>query len=115
MAVVDAQIILSDLTSSQPLSTMVQLAAIPEEDVWLAKQKSAHKRQAYRLDALHFMATLGVATTDELRRVDHRAVIARERRMREGERSAPPTIRRFVSAAAPKQERLSGSGVGDAN
>ncbi len=55
---------------------MVQLAAIPEEDVWLAKQKSARTRQAYRLEVQHFMATLGVATTDELRRVDHRAVIA---------------------------------------
>ena len=81
-----------------PLSTMDRLAAIPEEEIWLAKQKSARTRRAYRLDVRHFMATLGIADTDELRQVDHRAVIAWERTMREAEHAAPSTIRRRLSA-----------------
>ena len=71
---------------------------IPEEEIWLAKQKSARTRRAYRLDVRHFMATLDIPTTDELRQFDHRAVIAWERSMREVERAAPSTIRRRLSA-----------------
>jgi len=48
---------------------------IPEEEIWLAKQKSARTRRAYRLDVQHFMATLNITTSDERRQVDHRAVI----------------------------------------
>jgi hypothetical protein len=45
------------------------------------------------------MATLGITTTDALHQVDHRAVIAWERAMRENERpAAPSTIRRRLSA-----------------
>ena len=82
----------------QILSTIDRLADIPEEEIWLAKQKSARTRRAYRLDVRHFMATLGITSTDELRQVDHRAVIAWERTMRETERAAPSTIRRRLSA-----------------
>ena len=39
------------------VSTVAQLALIPEEDIWLAKQKSARTRRAYRLDVAHFMRT----------------------------------------------------------
>ena len=80
------------------LASLAQLAAIPEEEIWLAKQKSARTRRAYRLDVQHFMATLGILTTEELRQADHRAVIAWERAMREVERAAPSTIRRRLSA-----------------
>jgi site-specific recombinase XerD len=76
------------------VATLDQLAAIPEEDVWLASQKSAQTRRAYRLDVQHFMRALGIATTDALRQVDHRAVIAWERMQREQEGAAPSTIRR---------------------
>ncbi len=80
-------------------TVMERLADIPEEEIWLAKQKSARTRRAYRLDVRHFMAALGITTTDELRQVDHRAVIAWERGMRETERpAAPSTIRRRLSA-----------------
>ena len=79
-------------------SVLARLAAIPEEDIWLAKQKSARTRRAYGLDVRHFMATLHITTTDELRRIDHRAVIAWERTMRETEHAAPSTIRRRLSA-----------------
>jgi site-specific recombinase XerD len=77
---------------------MARLADIPEEEIWLAKQKSARTRRAYRLDVRHFMATLGITSSDELRQVDHRAVIAWERAMREAEHAAPSTIRRRLSA-----------------
>ena len=85
-------------SQSMPLSVVAQLADIPEEEIWLAKQKSARTRRAYRLDVQHFMATLAITTSDELRQVDHRAVIAWERAMREVEHAAPSTIRRRLSA-----------------
>ena len=44
------------------------------------------------------MATLGITSSDELRQVDHRAVIAWERAMREAEHAAPSTIRRRLAA-----------------
>jgi integrase/recombinase XerD len=86
-------------TPDLPLpSIMATLAAIPEEEIWLAKQKSARTRRAYRLDVRHFMATLAITSHVDLRQVDHRAVIAWERIMREGQRAAPSTIRRRLSA-----------------
>ena len=53
-----------------------RLVDIPEEEIWLGKQKSARTRRAYRLDVRHLMATLGITTTDELRQAGHGAVIA---------------------------------------
>ena len=66
---------------NRALSTLDQLAEIPEEDIWLAKQKSARTRRAYRLDVQHFMRTLAITTPAELRQADHKAVIAWERYM----------------------------------
>ncbi|HEY1747971.1 MAG TPA: tyrosine-type recombinase/integrase [Xanthobacteraceae bacterium] len=79
-------------------STVAQLAAIPEEEIWLAKQKSARTRRAYRLDVQHFMTTLHIGTVGELRQADHKAVIAWERYMREIEHAASSTIRRRLAA-----------------
>jgi integrase/recombinase XerD len=79
-------------------STIEQLAEIPEEEIWLQKQKSARTRRAYRLDVEHFLRTLAIATAAELRQADHKAVIAWERHMRETEKRAPSTIRRRLSA-----------------
>jgi integrase/recombinase XerD len=76
------------------LATLDQLAPIPEEEIWLAKQKSRQTRRAYRLDVRHFMATLGITTTDELRQVDHRAVIAWERTVRKTEHASISTVRK---------------------
>jgi len=50
-----------------------QLADIPEEEICLAKQKSARTRRAYRLDVRHFMAVVGITSIDQLRQADHRA------------------------------------------
>ena len=88
------------------VSTVAQLAAIPEEDIWLAKQKSARTRRAYRLDVAHFMRTLGIASVDELRQADHRAVIAWERSMREVEHAAASTIRRRLAALSSLYKHL---------
>ena len=76
------------------LSTVEQLADIPEEEIWLQKQKSARTRRAYRLDVQNFMSTLGITTPAELRQADHKAVIAWERLMRETEGAAPADHRR---------------------
>jgi site-specific recombinase XerD len=92
------EIVPADRPEPRLPTVLTRLADIPEEDIWLAKQKSARTRRAYGLDVRHFMATLRITTTDELRRIDHRAVIAWERAMRETERAAPSTIRRRLSA-----------------
>jgi site-specific recombinase XerD len=80
------------------VSTIAALAEIPEEDIWLAKQKSKRTRRAYKLDVQHFMRTLHIRSYDELRQVDHRAVIAWERIMRETDGAEPSTIRRRLAA-----------------
>ena len=80
------------------LMTVAALADIPEEDIWLAKQKSKRTRRAYKLDVQHFMRTLNIHSYDELRQVDHRAVIAWERIMREIDEAAPSTVRRRLAA-----------------
>jgi integrase/recombinase XerD len=85
-------------SSRRQLATLDQLAAIPEEEIWLAKQKSRQTRRAYRLDVRHFMRAFDVTTADELRQVDHRAVIAWERMQREQEGAAPSTVRRRLAA-----------------
>ncbi len=88
------------------VSTIAQLASIPEEEIWLSKQKSARTRRAYRLDVQHFMRTLSIATPEELRQADHKAVIAWERYMREVERAASSTIRRRLAALSSLYKHL---------
>jgi integrase/recombinase XerD len=53
---------------------------------------------AYRLEVRHFMRALGITSTDMLRQVDHRAVIAWEGMQREVEKAEPSTIRRRLAA-----------------
>jgi integrase/recombinase XerD len=91
---------------SNRVSTVARLAAIPEEDIWLAKQKSARTRRAYRLDVQHFMRTLGITKPEELREADHKAVIAWERYMRESEHAAASTIRRRLAALSSLYKHL---------
>jgi integrase/recombinase XerD len=97
------------------VSTVAQLAAIPEEEIWLQKQKSARTRRAYRLDVQHFMATLRIRSVDELRQADHKAVIAWERYMRESERAASSTIRRRLAALSSLFRHLIDYGVATRN
>jgi site-specific recombinase XerD len=86
------------LAPATTLSVISQLAEIPEEEIWLAKQKSARTRRAYKFDVQHFMRTLHITSYDELRKVDHRAVIAWERMMREIDEAEPSTVRRRLAA-----------------
>src|SRR5262245_41113230 len=87
-----------DDTAAGRVRTIAELADIPEEEIWLSKQKSARTRRAYRLDVQHFMRTLSIATPEELRQADHKAAIAWERYMREVEHAASSTIRRRLAA-----------------
>ncbi|MBI1826072.1 MAG: tyrosine-type recombinase/integrase [Planctomycetes bacterium] len=79
-------------------TTLEALATIPEEEVWLAKQKSPQTRKAYKLDVRHFFRTVGITCREQLHQVDHRAVIAWERYMRETEGAEASTIRRRLAA-----------------
>jgi site-specific recombinase XerD len=88
------------------VSIVAALAAIPEEEIWLSKQKSALTRRAYRLDVQHFMRRLSISTREELRQADHKAVIAWERYMREVEGAASSTIRRRLAALSSLYKHL---------
>src|SRR5580692_244638 len=88
------------------VATVARLALIPEEEIWLQKQKSARTRRAYRLDVQHFMRTLGITSPEELRQADHKAVIAWERFMRESERAASSTTRRRLAALSSLYKHL---------
>lgn len=59
------------------------LQAVAEEEVWLAGQLSVHTRRAYKQDVGHFVATMGIRSADDLRRVTRAAVVAWQNRMRE--------------------------------
>jgi len=100
---------------SRRLPSLDQLAAIPEEEIWLAKQKSPQTRRAYRLDVRHFMRALDITTTAELRQVDHRAVIAWERMQREQEDAAPSTVRRRLAALSSLFKHLVQHGAANRN
>lgn len=87
----------TDLPAARDGGLVEALAGLPEEEVWLAGLRSAQTRRAYRLDVRHFITTVGLASADELRRVDRAAVIFwREAMEREGARAS--TIRRRLSA-----------------
>jgi integrase/recombinase XerD len=97
------------------LADLDALAAISEEEVWLAPQKSARTRRAYKLDVAHFMKTLGFTTPDQLRQVDHRAVIAWERIMREEQGAAASTVRWRLAALSSLFKRLVRHGAATRN
>jgi site-specific recombinase XerD len=96
-------------------SIVATLALIPEEEIWLQKQKSARTRRAYRRDVAHFLRTLAITTPAELRQSDHKAVIAWERCMRESEHAAPSTIRRRLAALSSLFKHLVKHGAANRN
>ena len=97
------------------ITRLDQLAQIPEEEVWLQAQKSARTRRAYRADVTNFLKTLGIGSADQLRQVDHRAVIVWERHMREIEAAAPSTIRRRLAALSSLFRHLVSHGLAERN
>ena len=102
-------------TSRHSMAAFDQPATLPEEEIWLASQKSARTRRAYRLDVRHFMRALGVETQDQLRQIDHRAVIAWERLQREQEGAAASTIRRRLAALSSLFKHLVRHGAATRN
>jgi len=110
-----AHLSLPALPSAGEPASLEALAAIPEEEIWLASQKSARTRRAYKLDVAHFMKTLGITTPDMLRQVDHRAVIAWERIMREEQGAAASTVRRRLSALSSLFKHLVRHGAANRN
>ena len=102
-------------SASQALSTVAALADIPEEEIWLAKQKSKRTRRAYKQDVRHFMRTLTIRSYEELRKVDHRAVIAWERIMRENDGAAASTVRRRLAALSSLFKHLVRYGYAEKN
>lgn len=91
------------------------IAAVPEEAVWLAKQKSPRTRRAYRADVSHFMRFCGIAEPFQLRAIDHRAVIAWERSMRETDGAEASTVRRRMAALSSLFKHLIEHGQTDRN
>jgi site-specific recombinase XerD len=92
-----------------------ELAVIPEESVWLASRKSARTRRTYRHDVAHFMRTFDVSSPEELRKIDHRAVMAWERLMREEEGKEATTVRRRLAALSSLFAHLVKFGVVEQN
>lgn len=97
------------------VSTVAALAKVPEEEIWLAKQKSPRTRRAYKNDVLHFMQALGIRSIEELRQADHRAVIAWERFMRESEGAQASTVRRRLAALSSLFKHLVSHGYASQN
>ena len=50
----DKRAALAPTPATVETSAVAVLAAVPEEEVWLASQKSARTRRAYRQDVAHF-------------------------------------------------------------
>jgi integrase/recombinase XerD len=97
------------------LAPLEVLASLPEEEIWLASQKSTRTRRAYRLDVAHFVRVIGIRSVEQLRQVDHRAVIAWERLMREHEAAAPSTVRRRLAALSSLFKHLVRHGAANRN
>jgi integrase/recombinase XerD len=96
-------------THGSRLSTIEQIADVPEQEIWLQRQKSPRTRPAYRLDEQHFMRTLSITSPAELRQADHKALIAWERYMRETEHAASSTMRRRLAALSSLYNTWSGT------
>lgn len=108
--------LLEKRTDGTPARTTIEvLAAIPEEAVWLAKQKSPRTRRAYQQDVQHFMRFCGHCAAEELRKIDHRVVIAWERFMRETQDAEASTVRRRLAALSSLFKHLVEHGQADRN
>jgi site-specific recombinase XerD len=90
------------------------LKAVPEEEIWLAGQRSPHTRRAYKQDVAHFVSAMGIGSADELRHGSRAAVIAWLNVMQDrGEK--PRTVRRRVAALSSLFSHLKEHRVTDEN
>ena len=76
------------------------LSEIPEEEFWLANQKSPGTAKVYRGDLLQFIADLRIRSEAELRQADHRQVIAWKAIMEKREESNPTICRRLAALSS---------------
>lgn len=81
----------------------------------MPSRKANAPRRAYKQDVQHFMRTLTIRSYEELRQVDHRAVIAWERIMREIEEAMPSTVRRRLAALSSLFKHLVRYGYAEKN
>jgi integrase/recombinase XerD len=81
----------------------------------LESRKSARTRRAYRTDVSHFMRTFNITSPEELRQIDHRAVYAWERQLREVEGKEASTVRRRLAALSSLFTHLIKFGVVEQN
>jgi site-specific recombinase XerC len=91
------------------------LKTIPEEAVWLKSRKNARTRRAYRTDVAHFMRTFTITSPEELGQIDHRAVYAWERQLREVAGKEASTVRRRLAAFSSLFTHLIKYGVVEQN
>lgn len=89
-----------------------RLAEVPPEVEWFANLTNANTRRAYRSDVRGFMAFLGIARPDELRRVRRPHVIAWRKSL---ENSAPATVRRKLAAVSSLFDYLTDRNAVDGN
>ena len=98
------------------LASLDALAAIPRgRNLACQPEERPYPRRAYRQDVAHFMRTLGITTPKQLRQVDHRAVMAWERIMREQEGAAASTVRRRLAALSSLFKHLVRHGAAGRN
>lgn len=92
------------------LPSLEVLSFLPEEEIWLANQRSVHTRRAYRLDLRHFMTTLGIRDRETLRAVTRPMVLVWIRQM-ESEGAKARTISRRIAALSSLYIHLVERGV----
>ena len=101
-------------TEVAELDTLDVLAAVPEEDIWLAGQQSERTRTAYRKDVADFIRTVGISSREDFRKVDRAAVLAWRRAMKD-RGAKPASIRRRLSALSSLFTHLVHVRAADAN
>jgi len=90
------------------------LRAIPEEELWLAGQRSEQTRRAYRQDVAHFLNAIHISSRDDFRRIDRGAVIAWQNAIKE-EGAKASTIRRRLSELSSLFNHLVNVRAADSN
>lgn len=88
---------LPGISSALQRSAVEFMRTVPEEELWLAGQLSAHTRRAYLRDVSQFVAVAAIRSASDLRKVGRVAVVAWRNAMKE-RGLKPRTIRRKLSA-----------------
>lgn len=79
------------------------LAAVPPEVEWFANLTNLNTRRAYRSDVRDFMAYLGIAVPEDLRKIGRAHVLAWRKTIAH---LAPATVRRKIAAVSSLFEYL---------